>query len=101
MIGINIFFVDPETLQYLRLMSKFFGNDIPVDVQQCVYVARVWPGTPASDCLKKGDIIVKIDKEPVTSSSQVYDMVQKGKPLNIEVIRGQRRLKIQVTPDHE
>ena len=81
-------------------MSKLHNLDIPADVQQGILVARVWPGTPASDLLKKNDIIVKIDEEPVKSSSQVYDMVQKGKPLNIEVIRGQRRLEISVTPDH-
>jgi len=100
-IGINMIFVDPETLEYFRHTMLMSMYHILTDVQQGVLVAGVWPGTPASGLLEMGDIIVKIDKEPVTSSSQVYDMVQKGKPLNIEVIRGQRRLKIQVTPDHE
>jgi len=103
-IGINIIFVDPATLDHLRhIMSKLHDIDIPADVQQGVFVARVWPGTPASGCLQKNDIIVKIDEVPVVSSSQVYDMVQKGKLLNIEVIRGREgRVRFQVTPrlDH-
>ena len=36
--------------------------------------------------LQVSDIIVKIDNTPIISTQQVYDIVQKGKPLKIEVI---------------
>ena len=75
-------------------------HDIPTDALNGVLLLRVWPGSPASDAgLQVDDIIVKIDKTPITSSSQVYDMVQKGKPLSIEVVRGQQKLRINITPE--
>ena len=75
-------------------------HNIPTNALNGVLLLRVWPGSPASDAgLQVDDIIVKIDKTPITSSSQVYDMVQKGKPLSIEVVRGQQKLRINITPE--
>lgn len=73
---------------------------MPMDVQQDVFLVRVWPGGPVNNAgLQTNDIIVRIDKTPITSSSQVYDMVQKGRPLSVEVVRGRQKLKIIVTPE--
>ena len=75
-------------------------HDIPKDLQNGVFLDKVYPGSPASDAgLQVNDIIVKINGTPITSSNQVIDMVQKGKPLNIEVVRGPQLLKITVTPE--
>lgn len=91
--GISMISLDPQILFSLHIM-----HDVPMDVEG-VLLARVWPHSPASDAgLQTNDIIVKIDKIPITSSRQVYDLVQKGKPLCIEVVRGQEKLEITVTP---
>jgi len=95
-IGVSMMSLSPRILDSLR--HRLYG--IPADVQKGVFLARVWPGSPANEAgLQMNDIIVKIDKTPIISSSQVYDIIQKGKPLSIEVIRGQQRLKIIVTPE--
>ena len=76
-------------------------HDIPMDVlQNGVLLLRVWSGSPASNAgLQVDDIIVKINGTPITSPSQLYDVVQKGKPFSVEVMRGQQKLKITVTPE--
>ena len=95
-IGISMMSLNPQILDVVR--HRVY--DIPMDVQEGVFLARVWPGSPASNAgLQTNDIIVRIDKTPITSSSQVYDMVQKGKPLSIEVVRGWQKLKIVITPE--
>ena len=95
-IGISMMSLNPRILDSIR--HRVYN--IPMDVQEGVFLARVWPGSPASNAgLQTNDIIVRIDRTPITSSSQVYDMVQKGKPLSVEVVRGQQKFKIMVTPE--
>ena len=75
-------------------------HDIPMDVLNGVLLLRVWPGSPASKAgLQTYDIIVKINETPITSSSQLYDTVQKGKLFSVEVVRGQQKLRINITPE--
>ena len=91
--GISMMSLTSQLLDSLHIM---YG--VPVDLEG-VLLVRVWPHSPASDAgLQTNDIIVRIDKKPITSSSQVYDMVQKGKPLSIEVVRGQETHEVTVTP---
>ena len=95
-IGVSMISLNPRILDSLR--QKLHG--VPVDVQTGVYLARVWRGSPAHQAgLQVNDIIVKIDNTPITSTRQVYDIVQKGKPLKIEVIRGGRTITIPVKPE--
>ena len=95
-IGVSMMSLSPRIMDSIR----YRVHDIPIDVQRGVFLARVWPGSPANEAgLQTNDIIVKIDRTPVSSSSQVYDMVQKGKPISIEIIRGFQKLKIVVTPE--
>ena len=95
-IGIFIMSLSPQVLDFIWHSLL----DLPADIQKGVFIITVWPGSPASEAgLQMNDIIVKVDKTPITSTGQIYDMVQKGKPLSIEVIRGQQKLKIIVTPE--
>ena len=91
--GISIMPLNPQFMAFLYL---WYG--VPMDLEG-VILMKVWPNSPASDAgLQVYDIIVKIDGTPITSASQVYDMVKNGKPLSIEVIRGQEKHEITVTP---
>ena len=95
-IGVSMMSINPSTLGSIRHRVP----NIPMDIQNGVFLVRVWSGSPASDAgLLMNDIIVKIDGTPIISSRQVYDMVQKGKPLSIEVVRGQQKLRINITPE--
>jgi len=95
-IGVSMISLNPRILDSLR--QKLHG--VPADVQTGVYLARVWYGNPAHRAgLQVNDIMVKIDGTPVTSTRQVYDIVQKGKPLKIEVIRGGQTITIPVKPE--
>ena len=94
-IGVSMISINPilDSIQH-RIHS------IPMGVQNGVFLARVWPDSPANDAgLQVNDIIIKIDRTPITSARQVNDMVQKNKPLNVEVIRGQQKLRINITPE--
>ena len=94
-IGIFIRSLNPQILDSIRHL-----HDIPADIQNGVFIVSVWPGSLASEAgLQINDIIVKVDKMPITSTDQIYDMIQKGKPLSIEAIRGQQKLKIIVIPE--
>ena len=95
-IGVSMMSLTPRILDSLRL--KLHG--VPDDVQTGVYLVRVWNGSPAYLAgLQVNDIIVKIDDTSVTSTQQVYNIVQKGKPLRIKVIRGGQTHTINVKPE--
>ena len=95
-IGVSMMSLSPRIMDSIRYRVR----DIPAHVQNGVFLARVWPNSPANKAgLQANDIIVKINKTHITSSSQIYDMVQKGKSLTIEVIRGHQKLNIVVTPE--
>ena len=75
-------------------------HDIPMDVQKGVFLNKVYPDSPASDAgLQTNDIIVKINGKPITSSNEVDDMVKKGEPFTVEVVRGREKLTITITPE--
>ena len=75
-------------------------HDIPMAVQSGVLLDEVHPNSPASDAgLQANDIIVKINGKQITSSNEVDDMVQKGTPFTVEVVRGRKKLKIVITPE--
>ena len=95
-IGAFMMSISPPLLDYIRCKVC----NIPMDVQNGVFLEKVYPGSPASDAgLQTNDIIVKINGIPITSSNEVDDMVQKGKPFRVEVVRGKRKLEITVTPE--
>ena len=95
-IGMFISSLNPQILDSIRHSL----HDLPADIQKGVLIVDVWPGSAASEAgLQMNDIIVKVDKTPITSTGQIYDMIQKGKPLSIKVIRGQLKLKMIVTPE--
>ena len=72
-----------------------FGPLIPPKVGEVV------PGTPAQEVgLQRGDLIVRIAGQPVKSWEEMTEIVRKNpdKPLLFEIQRGDKLLKLTITP---
>ena len=65
-----------------------------------VLVVRVLPNTPAADAgLRRGDVIVQIDTEPVTSADRLQNIVETsriGQQLKLSVQRGSQTTQIPI-----
>lgn len=67
-----------------------------------IVVASVLPdGAAARDGLKSGDEIVGSDGRPLARAGELIEMIREnaGKPLTLDVQRGDTRLIVRVTPD--
>jgi len=66
-----------------------------------VLVVRVLPNTPAEQAgIRRGDVIVEIDAQPITDASQLQSLVESSglnSSLQFKVQRGDRTLKLKVT----
>jgi hypothetical protein len=71
---------------------------IPKD--EGILVQEVEPSTPADGKLMKHDVLVKADGKPLKSASDLVSAVNeaKGGKLQLEVLRGGKPVKIEVTP---
>lgn len=74
----------------------------PIDVPEVngVLVVRVVPNSPAAAAgLRRGDVIVQIDKQPVTTAEQLQSIVENsrvGQTLQVKVQRGNQTQQIGV-----
>ena len=94
-IGISMLTVTPNLCHVLQQRGV-----IPGDIDHGVLVAQVWPSSVAAQAgLKKADVIVRINGREVASSRQVYDIVQSGKRLSIEIVRNSERKTVLVAPE--
>ncbi len=68
-------------------MSRYYG----LHVSRGVLVSRVFPGSPASKAgLREGDIITRVDGEPLNSAEDLQSMVKlrkAGETLRLEIYR--------------
>uniref|UniRef100_A0A8C6KU59 HtrA serine peptidase 3a n=1 Tax=Nothobranchius furzeri TaxID=105023 RepID=A0A8C6KU59_NOTFU len=74
----------------LSLMSelKHQNPDLP-DISGGVLVQQVVPNTPAErGGIKAGDVIVKLDGQPVQTTEDIQNMLQSDRPLLLEIRRG-------------
>ena len=95
--GIGISMLTISSSNRYSIQTKF---DVPPDICEGIFLANVWPGSPADKAgLMKGDIIVKINNQKVKSSREVYQMVQLGQLLQLEVVRGKKMKYIKVRPE--
>ena len=94
-IGISMLTVTPDLCVVLQQRGA-----IPEELECGVLVAQVWPSSVAAQAgLRKGDVIVRINGEEVTSSRQVYDLVQSGKRLHMEIVRNKSRITATLVPE--
>ena len=65
-----------------------------------VLIKKVWPGSPAQKYgLKKGDIILKIDKTSISEPKDIQKIVRAhevGETINFEVKRNNKSLKVNI-----
>ena len=93
--GVSILSITPGVLQSLKMRGS-----VPPRVQRGVYVVQVWPHSAAEIAgLQKGDVIVKVNGKKVRSNSDIYEEVQKGKALTLELVRDQEQLSVTVNPE--
>ena len=94
-IGISMLTVTPDLCHMLRQRGV-----VPGELEHGVFVAQVWAsGIAAQAGLQKGDVIVRINGTAITSSRQVYTMVQSGKRLHMEIVRSGSRKTVTLTPE--
>lgn len=94
-IGISMLTVTPDLYHILHQRGT-----LPEEQEHGVLVAQVWPSSVAAQAgLKKGDVIVRINGEKVASSHQVYNLVQSGKRLHMEIVRNSTRKTVSLTPE--
>ena len=95
-IGVAMISITPSILS--SLLQRMI---LPDNFEGGVFLAQVTRGgRGAEGGLKRGDIIVAVNGRPVYSAQEVIDIVQKGKQMNMEVLRGRQKVICRVTPEH-
>uniref|UniRef100_A0A9J8AQ69 Serine protease HTRA3 n=1 Tax=Cyprinus carpio carpio TaxID=630221 RepID=A0A9J8AQ69_CYPCA len=94
-IGIRMFTITEELVEELRQQNP----DFP-DVSSGIYVHEVVPHSPAQKGgIRDGDIIVKLNGEPLMSSSDLKEALNQDTTLLLEVRRGNDDLLFNIEPD--
>jgi serine protease Do len=87
-------------IQTLGLDKEY--RDLVTAVKEGVVVRAILPWSPVADSeLEAGDVIVAVDTKPVGTSEQLQAEVrtkQIGKPITLEIVRHNQKMKIQVKP---
>ena len=77
-----------------------YGITIPKNITEGVVVLATQAGSPASSKLEKGDIIIGIDKEEVTSVAELRYELYKHKPgdkIKIKFLRNNKENTVEIT----
>lgn len=77
-------------------------EELGYDVERAVEVFRVEEDAPADGRLKARDVIVEVEDQPVSRTTQVADLVQdtpEGEPVDLVVVRDGARRTVTVTPE--
>ncbi|MBS0016650.1 MAG: trypsin-like peptidase domain-containing protein [Arthrospira sp. SH-MAG29] len=98
-IGIRMITLTPE-------LAKEFNSDpnsmVMIPEIEGVLVVQVIPDSPAANAgLRRGDVVTKIDGKSITQTDQLQKVVEKsqiGKPLRLEIRRGNATEQIAVRP---
>jgi membrane-associated protease RseP (regulator of RpoE activity) len=96
--GPNVFLgVFPQTLSDER------AAELGLKGGRGVYVLKVVPGSPAeTGGLKKGDVIIEFNGQPVVNNEQFRDYLRKcepGKPVTLGVARDRQNQRVTVVPE--
>ena len=95
-IGVAMISITPSILS--SLLQRII---LPDNFEGGVFLAQVTRGgRGAEGGLKRGDVIVAVNGRPVYSAQEVIDIVQKGKQMDMEVLRGRQKVICRVTPEH-
>jgi S1-C subfamily serine protease len=98
-LGIQMVTLTPELKQNINSNPNAGLN---VDEDQGVLIAKVMPNSPAAKAgLRAGDVIQKINDQPVKDAEDVQKSVessQVGSNLQLELRRNQKDMKVTVQP---
>jgi S1-C subfamily serine protease len=96
-LGIEMVTLSPELLQELGENPDL---EFRITEDKGVLIVRVVPGSPAMKAgLKPGDIIVKVNDQPITKSDAVQELVQNqnvGTPMKVDLNRRGQPLTLEV-----
>ncbi|KAK6493533.1 serine protease HTRA3 isoform X2 [Huso huso] len=94
-IGIRMLTITPALVEELKQQNA----DFP-DVSTGIYVLEVVPNSPAQKGgIKDGDIIVKLNGRPLSTTSELLEAVINESALLLEVRRGNDDLLFNIEPD--
>jgi Do/DeqQ family serine protease len=98
-LGIQMVTLTPELKQRINSNPN---SSLTVDEDQGVLIAKVMPNSPAANAgLRAGDVIHKVNGQPVKSGEDVQRAVessQVGGKVQVELHRNQRDISVAVTP---
>ena len=98
-IGVSMATLTPQLQQEINQNPQ---RPFSIQRDKGVFIAEVAPQSPAAKAgLKAGDVIERMDNQPITTADQVQDRVEAstvGQPLTMGVLRGQKLLTLEVTP---
>ncbi len=97
-VGVQMVTLTPETA---KQSNQDPNSPFVIPEVDGVLVVRVLPNTPAEQAgIRRGDVIVEIDAQPITDASQLQSLVESSglnSSLQFKVQRGDRTLKLKVT----
>jgi S1-C subfamily serine protease len=93
----------PLTARVARDNNRDPGALLQLPERDGALVQRVIPESPAARAgLRRGDLVVRIDRQTVSTPSALLQQVEKaevGQPLPLTVVRGQRELELSIRPE--
>lgn len=100
-VGIRMLTLTPELARQYNQDPNAF---ISVPEKNGVLIVQVVPGSPADQAgLRRGDVIIEMAAEKVTTSDQLQDLVEEngvGNPLRVKIQRGYEVLDLIVRPSN-
>jgi len=98
-LGVEMVTLTPELKENINSNSN---TGLSVDEEEGVLIARVMPNSPAAKAgLRAGDVINKIDGQPVKQADDVQGAVEKsqvGKDLQLGLRRSQQDINLTIIP---
>ena len=102
---IGVSMLTPDKMERPAILEHFL---LPKEMKGGVVLMEVEEDSPASRAgLKREDFVFSINDQPISSAHDVYNMVRRGEPLNIEFYRinyvlslkkGSKKRSVCVTP---
>ncbi len=91
------------TPQVKKRVKDYPNSNVRIVAEQGILIIRVIPNSPAARIgLRPGDVILKINNQPVTTSEEVQQIIEKNglnNNLQIQVLRNAQNLAFTVKPE--
>ena len=90
------------TPQVKKRVKDYPNSNVRIVAEQGILIIRVIPNSPAARIgLRPGDVILQINNQPVTTSEEVQQIIEKNglNNLQIQVLRNAQNLQFTVQPE--